>query len=237
MSNGSRFKLIELPGRSKYRIPVTSSYDASEDEGRISKTPDWIVRLDNITNSSIADYTDFTELFGWYGESSRFTASDISSDFVTSATLKHSELILLIPNGGFAAPIESRMYEGIPIDELVIVRLGNIRQTRVETQALVYRCCYIQRFQQQLDRVFLQVTVKTKENTLYVFDVDGMPRGQVVSRVDFSSNQIDYQQEVYYNKNHRGQQSISGGYDGNPYDPYNDVSYGNEPYYGNDRYS
>jgi hypothetical protein len=80
------------------------------------------------------------------------------------------------------------MNTGTPINALTIVRLGNIKATKVKIQQIDYTNCFIQSFQQQLDRIILRLTVTTKTNTIFVYDTLGTNQGQVVSTVDYSKN-------------------------------------------------
>ena len=181
------YTIIELPGKSKFRI-ATTDINQPDAEVKGVKAPEWMVKMDDLMKSEVADFNDHAELFGWYAESSRFTTGDISNNLFTSATLKHSDLILLLPNGGYSAQLETRMNTGTEVDSLTIVRLGNIKALKVKLQTIVYTNCRIQTFQQQLDRLILQLSVTTKENTIFVYDVNGESKGQVVSKVDYSKN-------------------------------------------------
>ncbi len=181
------YTIIDLPGKSKFRIATTDTHNPEDPAGGV-KSPEWMIKMDNLLASDVDSYEHYAELFGWFAESSRFTTGDISNSLFTSATLKHSDLIVLIPNGGYSALLETRMNTGVPITMLKIVRLGNIKSTKVKLQKIVYEVCRIQSFQQQLDRLILQMSVSVKTNTLYVYDNDGLNQGQVVSSVDYSRN-------------------------------------------------
>jgi hypothetical protein len=181
------YKIVELPGRSKFSI-ATTDVDNPDNNPDGAKSPEWMIKIDALTNSAVDGFNDYSELFGWHGESSRFTTGDISNNLFTSATLKHSDLVVLIPNGGYAATLETNMNTGTPINALTIVRLGNIKATKVKIQQIDYTNCFIQSFQQQLDRVILRLTVTTKTNTIFVYDTLGTNQGQVVSTVDYSKN-------------------------------------------------
>ena len=181
------YTIIDHPGKSKFRIATTDINDPNEVTTGV-KSPEWMVRMDDLLASDVDDYDDHAELFGWFAESSRFTTGDISNSLFTSATLKHSDLVVLIPNGGFAATLETRMNTGTQIEALKIVRLGNIKATKVKLQTIEYAVCRIQSFQQQLDRLIMQLSVSSKVNTLYVYDNEGVNQGQVVSSVDYSRN-------------------------------------------------
>jgi len=181
------YTIIELPGKSKFRLATTDTNNPLENPGGV-KSPEWMIQMDDVLASDVDSYNDYAELFGWHAESSRFTTGDISNSLFTSATLKHSDLIVMIPNAGYSAVLETRMNTGTPVELLTIVRLGNIKALKVKLQTIVYNICRIQSFQQQLDRLILQMGVTSKVNTIFVYDQDGQNQGQVVSSVDYSKN-------------------------------------------------
>lgn len=182
----TNFQIVNLPGKKDFRIATTDRQPA-EDLGGI-KSPEWMVKIDGLLHSSVDGYKEYVELFGWYAESSRFTNPDISGPLFTSATLRHSDLILIIPYGGYCAQLESNMNLGVNISNLNIVRLGNIGQMKVIIQMIEYKTCKIQSCQQQLDRMILHVMIGSKTNTVYVYGQDGQSQGQMVSQVDYINN-------------------------------------------------
>lgn len=179
----NNYKLISIPGK-KLIIPVID--DDSPDGSTSVKSPEWMIKMDEILSSNVDGYDKYGELFGWYAESSRFSSGDISNQHMSSATLKHSDLVVFIPCAGYAADLETKMNTGTPIEELTIVRLGNVKSAKVALQSIKYTICRIQSFQQQLDRLFLHFNVTTRENTIFVYDADGNNTGQSVSSVDYS---------------------------------------------------
>jgi hypothetical protein len=182
----TNFQIIELPGKRTFRIATTDVPVTDEDIG--VKSPEWMVSMDKLMCSTVEGFDDYVELFGWYGESSRFTSPDASGPLFTSSTLRHTDLILIIPYGGYCAQIESNMNLGQPINSLKIVRLGNISQAKVKLQELEYTNCKIQTCQQQLDRMIIHVQIATKTNTVFVYGQDGTSQGQMVSKADYVKN-------------------------------------------------
>ncbi len=180
-----RYKMTELAGAQRMLIPTTDSNDESINS---VKSPEWMVKIGVLTSSTIVGFLDYAPLYGWYGESSRITAGDIGGPLQTSAQLKHSDLVLILGNGGYATSLEASMNKGYPLDLVTIVRLGNIQGVTVKLQTTAYGNCMIQSFQQQLDRLVLHLSVTTKTNTVLVYNNLGVCAGQMVSSVDYSKN-------------------------------------------------
>lgn len=179
------YNMTELAGPQRLLVPTI---DSANDPINSVKSPEWMVKIGVLTSSTIVGFLDYAPLFGWYGEASRITAGDVGGPLQTTAKLKHSDLVLILGNGGFATSLESSMNKGYPIDSVKIVRLGNIQGTTVKLQTTEYGNCMIQSFQQQLDRLVLHLSVTTKTNTVLVYNNLGVCAGQMVSSVDYSKN-------------------------------------------------
>lgn len=182
----TNFQIVRLPGKKDLRVAVTDMLHEEDMMG--IKSPEWMVRIDGLMQSSVEGFNDYVELFGWYAESSRYTSADVGGPLFTSATLRHTDLILIIPYGGYCTQIESNMNLGIGIENLSIVRLANIGQAKVTVQLIEYKTCKIQSCQQQLDRMVLHVMIGSKTNTVYVYGQDGQSQGQMVSHVNYINN-------------------------------------------------
>lgn len=179
------YTITEIPGKTKLRVATTDTTTPAD--GGV-KSPEWMIKIDDMLQSEVENFNDYCELFGWYGESSRLTTGDISNQLFTSATLKHSDLVIIIPNGGYGAQLETKMNLGIPLNVVQVVRLGNVKSTKVKLQVIDYTLCRIQSFQQQLDRLVLCLSITGKTNTVFVYDVNGSNKGQMVSHVDYAKN-------------------------------------------------
>ena len=113
---------------------------------------------------------------------------DISNLLFTSATVRHSDVAIIIPNGAYATDLEVKMNTGKLLKEILIVRLGNIENLKIPQQKISFKGCRIQSFEQQLDRLIIIFNVTSKENKVFAFGQDGAAAGQTVSNVDYSQN-------------------------------------------------
>jgi hypothetical protein len=182
------YVITDLPGKKQIKMATT---DVAPLDDITVRSPEWMVKIDDLLTSNLGGFEDYSEIFGWNEESSRFTPGNLSNQLMGSATLKHSGLTILIPNGGHSAQIELKMNRGIPLDLIEIVRLGNIQDSKVKLQILEYHSCWIQSFQQQLDRVIVTVSISIKKNTIYVYDNTGANQGQMVSEVNYIQGVVE----------------------------------------------
>jgi hypothetical protein len=183
------YTITDLPGRKNIKMATTDKVGSSDDI--TVRSPEWIIKIDNLLSSNLAEFERYAELFGWDEESSRFTPGNLSNQLLSSASLKHSGLTILIANGGHSPNIELKMNRGIPINLIEIIRLGNINDVKIKLQVLEYKTCWVQSFQQELDRVIITLSISKKKNTMYVYDKNGGNRGQMVSEVDYVLGKVD----------------------------------------------
>lgn len=184
----SNYQIVSLPGSSNLKV---ASVDIKNSEDGGVKSPEWMVSIDGHLKSTITGFETSAELFAWHGESSRFTTGDISGQHFTSATLKHSDLVLQINNGGHGPELEQKMNKGILLEKIMITRLGNVQQVKVKLQEILYETSRLQKFQQELDRIWLFFTITKRTNTVFVYDNGGQGQGQMVSMVDYSKNDVE----------------------------------------------
>lgn len=191
-----RYQVVGMMGRNDRAVQVPIIEDPSSETQSV-RSPEWMISLDDIVFSSITNYEDYCELYGWYAESGRFTSGDISNQLFTSATLRHSDIIVIIPSGGYAAQLQTQMNMGRMIHKMTIVHLGNVEQAKVKLQEIVHNQCRIQNYQQQLDRLVMHIQVTTKTDTHFVYDRSGQIKGQMVTSVNYSQNSIFDEDSLY----------------------------------------
>lgn len=182
MSNN--FQLVDLPGKGEFRVATTNT---SNDDSIAIRSPEWMVKIDDLTLSDIEGFQNYVELFGWQGES---TCLSGNANF-SSSTLAHTDLVLIIPFGTHSARIETKMNRCEILDTIQIVRLGNVKDTKVLLQQLEFNMCKIQRCQQQLDRMIVHVKISIKTNIIFAYDQLGLCTGQVVSKTDYLKNKTE----------------------------------------------
>lgn len=184
-----RYQVVGLMGRADRAVQVPIADDPSN-EFQSVRSPEWMIKFDDIVFSSISDFEDHCELYGWYAEAGRFTSGDVSNQLFTSATLRHTDVIVIIPSGGYAAQLQTQMNMGRMISQMTIVHLGNVEQTKVKLQEIVHDQCRIQNYQQQLDRLVMHIQVTAKTDTHFVYDRKGQIKGQMVTSVNYSQNSV-----------------------------------------------
>lgn len=184
-----RYQVIGMMGRADRAVQVPITEDPATEIQSV-RSPEWMVKLDDIVFSSITGFEDHCELYGWYAEAGRFTSGDVANQLFTSATLRHSDVIIIIPGGGYAAQLQTQMNMGRMIGQMTIVHLGNVEQSKVKLQEIVHDQCRIQNYQQQLDRLVLHIQVTAKTDTHFVYDRAGQIKGQMVTSVNYSQNSV-----------------------------------------------
>jgi hypothetical protein len=152
-------------------------------------TPEWMVKIDDKLSSNVDGFNDHAELYGFYGESGRATAESAGGELFTSATLKHSDVTIIIPNGFYAPVLENLMNKGNTIALIKVVRLGHVTELK-PLQTIEFGNCKIQNFRQELDKLVITFRIETRKHTNFQFDQEGESKGQNVIDVDYTKNTI-----------------------------------------------
>jgi hypothetical protein len=187
MSNN--FQLVELPGKGDFRVATTDNPNKEHAFG--IKSPEWMVKIDDLTISDIDGYPDYVELFGWQGEASCLTNPVSSGNSFGSSTLRHTDLVFIIPFGGHSAKLETKMNRCENIESIKIIHVGNVIETKVLLQEIEFNTCRIQRCQQQLDRMIIHAMISIRTNTVHVYDPTGLCTGKMVSKTDYVKNKAE----------------------------------------------
>lgn len=177
---------IVMPNRPNYFQHGSDDSVYNTHEG--VRSPEWMIKIDDLLKSSVDQFEDHAQLFSWRGLSKRRTTGDFGNLLFTSATLAHSLVAVELSNGSYATSLETKMNKGEHLETVTIVRLGNAKDLKVKLQTVVFGNCRIGSFEQVADRLFLELYVTTKENTIFEFGQDGAAVGQTVSKVDYSKN-------------------------------------------------
>ena len=155
-----------------------------------SSTPELMISMDKILNSTIAGYEGFAQLYEWGSEAARLTTGDMGNSLFTSATIHHSLIEVEIPNAGYSNILETIMYNGKKITKVTVVRLGHIESKLVKIQEVIYGNCRLQRFKTNRDRIIMAFSIETKQSTTFVYAQDGQSTGQTALTVDFTKNTV-----------------------------------------------
>ena len=174
-----------LSGKKDFYVPVVEKVSSPTEENVTSATtPEWMIRIPGLTESNIEGFTDYCELLGWFGEASR--KINASNTIFPAASLKHSEVVVVIPTGGYLATLENKMNDGEPLETIEII---NFAQSQ-KLQSVIYSVCTMSSIQQELEKAVIKMSIVRKENIINVFK-NGLPTGQKVSYVDYSTGKTE----------------------------------------------
>lgn len=191
MSSRFSYQEISVPSANgeitNIRVPIVNQDDRIPS---FSRSPEWMVKMDDLLNSSVENFAEYAEVFGWSGTMSRNTSPYLSSDLHTTSTLVHTDLAIIIPMSGYAAKLNMRMAKGMKISKITLVRLGNIEDVKQIIQQIDFEICRIQSIQQSIDQLSLTIQVQKRTDTVNVYKQDGSNSGKVVSTVDFSTMSV-----------------------------------------------
>ena len=187
-----------LPGStsSQYGAQSFGSHTVQQADHNIGflgnvKTAEWMLKIDDILSSTVSEYEDYAECFGWFAEQSRVTSGSTSNQLITSSTVQHSNVIVMIPTGIYDPVLEKNMNSGVNMQEMTIVRLAHVGEERKPLQTLKFTNVKMETKRQEHDFLILSFRIETRENTNFQYDQDGTPKGQSVTFFDYTKNSSD----------------------------------------------
>lgn len=181
------YELMSVPGEKDLQIAVVpSAYRKPQDNG--SHYVDWTFTADLIFFPKL-----FVDLYGWYSESARDTGMDVAHHLYTSGAIKHTELIVVIPNGQHLTTFENKLVRGQLISKVVITRLIKVGMPLglpVPIQVNTYEDCFVTGVQQILDCIMVRFRIRKKQVACTPYSRKGVPSGVGCFEVNFSKSKV-----------------------------------------------
>lgn len=181
------YDLIPVPGEENLHIAVVPAFYRSQHQDDVGvRYASWTLTADTLFLPK-----PFEELFGWYAESGRETGTDIGNQLFTGGSLRHSELIVVIPNGKHLATFENKLSNGSPIKTVVIThlsRLGLPQGLPVPIQINTFHNCHVTGVQQYLDALIVRFRIQKKFVECTTFSQEGHPAGVGYYSIDFATH-------------------------------------------------
>lgn len=167
----------------KHSIPVLDAEEAKESG---SSTPEWMISIDKLVNSTIKGYEDYCQLFGWSGRQTRVTKKETAGQLMSSSSVRHSDVIVVLPIGNYVPSLETMLQNGTSIASVKIVHLGRFGTTNAPFQQVEYSDCQVVGMEQQ--GVYILVALRPTKRTNLVMDYDqsGQKKGQTASEYDYT---------------------------------------------------
>lgn len=185
------YELLSVPGLNDLQIAVIPSFLRSQQRDDVgTRYLTWTFSADSIFLPKA-----FVELYGWYAESSRETGTDVANQLFTDCTLRHSELVVVIPNGKHLATFENFLFAGEPLKTVVLthlIKIGLPRGVPVPTQVISFKDSFVTGVQQCLDCLILRFRVQKKMVECTTFNQEGRPSGVGFYEVDLSKNRLSW---------------------------------------------
>lgn len=188
------YEFLECPGDVNVRIPLVRRPTKEEDEATGTRIPDWMLSIEDgsgLTESTYAGFEKYTEILGWYGESSRHIKGDTAGIFYSSATLWHSDVFVVTQNGSHIAFVKNSIASGHISPEVKIVRLTKVNNVVQIVQMLTFNTCHWLAIHAHLDWSVLRFTACKRTNAMTAFDQAGNQVGQTTFGVDYALNTLE----------------------------------------------
>lgn len=188
-----QYTFIEVPGTRDIRIPIVKRTSEQEEDSTGVRLPDWLVNIkgeDDITSSKFSGFEAFTELFGFYCESSRYVTGDSSNNLYTSGTLWHSDVFLVTQNAKHNASINKAIADGTIFPSVTIVRVSKVNGANQPIQELTFTNCHWCSSQAYLDWTITAFTACQRTNRVHGFSQIGEKKGCNACTTDYTQNTV-----------------------------------------------
>ncbi|MDR0631498.1 MAG: hypothetical protein LBF66_02950 [Holosporales bacterium] len=190
-----QYDFIECPGASGVRIPCVKRTDGREDDTTGVRVPDWLVHIENSdVYCALEDFPDpgYTELFGWYCESSRHVTGNSSNSLYTSGTLWHSDVFLVTQNAAHNHNINKWIAAGDITASVKIIRLSRVNGAIEPVQTLLFEVIHWTGMHAYLDWSIARFTACRRTNTVRGFPQDGSaPAGHAECTTNYVDNTVE----------------------------------------------
>lgn len=181
------FYNVNLPnkmGGGSIAIPLTAS---TLDNPNGVTTPEWMVQMDSLLSSTVDGYTQYSQLFGWIGQETRFTQGETVNQLRSTSAVSHSNVFTLLPKGPYLPPLQTKRESGDNIQNIRIVRLANIKNMRVVLEENLFLNSKVELVEQALDKFVLAFRPTSGKTTIYQYEQDGKLKGQTAYAWDATS--------------------------------------------------
>ncbi len=157
-----------------------------------ARSPEWLIMMDKLTDksSNVKGKEGYVEVFGWTGAMSRSSSPNIGGEHHSTATLVHTDLVVVMPMGSYVAKLNQTMANGAVVKKVTLERLGNIGKVLQVIQSITFETCRIQSVQQQIDQVVVTIQVQKRTDTINVYKQDGSASGKAVSAINFENVEV-----------------------------------------------
>lgn len=160
------------------------------DYSQRTSTPEWVVKIGDLTKSYILKFEDHTEVFYWGYKLSRPTNPSSTGPLYASATVSITDIQMVIPNTDSSTTIEFKMMKGEPFTLISLKRLANINGTNITTMDMTFENCFIQTIEPHGDQLKVSFKCTYYKKTAYRYDQNGDSKGQTEVSFDFETTEL-----------------------------------------------
>lgn len=158
--------------------PAASNLSPGENYLNYTKAIEYMVKMDSLVNSAVNNFNDHCPLYQFLLHGSRQSNPNASQEKKSSGRFVMQNPILVIPNSTFAAVIFQKLVDGSNINEIRVVRLGNLSgQMNQKIEEYVFSTCELQDVQTNYDTIRIEFRATLVEITINGYDQSGSQQG------------------------------------------------------------
>jgi hypothetical protein len=156
----------------------------------VTATPQYMVKIDDMTFSTLEDYTDYVECYHLGFQVSRLTNPNVSDQLFTSSRVVLEDPVFVIPNGNHAPILLQKLIRGDVIEEMRVKRLANMGDMNITVEEYVFQSSFLQRFEPKGDTIEVYIRAGTFEIVIYSYDQSAQKTGNTIVKFDARTGQL-----------------------------------------------
>jgi hypothetical protein len=175
------------------KLSIASVSDESTSSDRYehaTKSAEYMVRMDNLFQSTLQGYQQFTPAYDLRLSGQRLTNPNAVQDKKSSSRFVLENPVLVIPNSGHTASLFNYLISGNKVNMVSVVRLNNINgQNNIEVERYDFENANIETIRTDNDLLYVEFRATKVSLTYTDYNQDGTSNGRSVAAYDLTTGQ------------------------------------------------
>ncbi|MGL5784337.1 MAG: hypothetical protein ACRCYZ_02540 [Alphaproteobacteria bacterium] len=153
-------------------------------------TANHVIQIGSFTKSTLNGLTKFCQLFEYEETIDRSINPHAVGQIFPSGSIAASHVKICIPTGNYVADLQTQLYKGNEIKEIIIRQLASIKNTNTVIMEIKYSICYIAAFKPQGNRSWFTFRFDKRDQTFTAYDQTGKKQGKSASQIDLTTSKV-----------------------------------------------
>jgi hypothetical protein len=151
--------------------------------------PDWLLQIGNMTTGSLKGFEKFAPIYTYKLDMSRGINAESTSNLSMSGGIEAEPFIVACPSSALSADIRASFSKGLPIPDVVLIRLMKVNGQLEVQRKYTFSSCYLINIKTTDDVTGLSISYKVFTESVTSFGPDGKKTGNSANSHDLTSAQ------------------------------------------------